>query len=140
MYLYTEGSFWIVSESGQKFRALQANKNVRLAIHDDVSFTTLADLQVTGTAEVLESFDSEYARACELSGIPMERLPAMPFVMNIIKVSPTRFDYIDGTLKQRGFSPRQHIQLLRSSSSSRSWASHTYATMHQLYPNTLRSK
>ena len=140
MYLYTEGSFWIVSESGQKFCALQANKNVRLAIHDDVSFTTLADLQVTGTAEVLESFGSEYARACELRGIPMERLRAMPFVMNIIKVSPTRFDYIDGTLKQRGFSPRQHIQLLRSSSSSLSWASHTYATMHQLYPNTLRSK
>ena len=39
----------------------------------------------------------------------MERLRAMPFVMNIIKVTPTRFDYVNGTLKERGYSPRQHI-------------------------------
>ena len=43
----------------------------------------------------------------------MERLRAMPFVMNIIKVTPTRFDYVDGTLKERGFSPRQHVEFWR---------------------------
>ena len=109
-YLYAEGSFWIRSEGGQKFRALQANRNVCLAIHDDVSFATLAGLQVTGTAEVVEPFGADYAHACELRGIPMERLRALPFVMNIIKVTPTRFDYVSGTLKERGFSPRQHIE------------------------------
>ena len=41
----------------------------------------------------------------------MERLRAMPFVMNIIKVAPTRYDYVNGALKERGFSPRQHIKL-----------------------------
>ena len=45
----------------------------------------------------------------EPKGYIMERLRAMPFVMNIIKVTPTRFDYVNGTLKERGFSPRQHI-------------------------------
>ena len=103
-YLYAEGAFWIISEGGQKFRTLQANKNVCLAIHDDdISFATLAGLQVTGTAEVVEPFDEDYAHACELRGLPMERLRAMPFVMNIIKVTPTRFDYVNGTLKERGF-------------------------------------
>ena len=43
------------------------------------------------------------------AGIPVECLHATPFVMNIIKVTPTRFDYVNGTLKERGFSPRQHI-------------------------------
>ena len=109
-YLYAEGAFWIISEGGQKFRTLQANKNVCLAIHDDdISFATLAGLQVTGSAEVVEPFGADYAHACELRGLPMERLRAMPFVMNIIKVPPTRFDYVNGTLKERGFSPRQHI-------------------------------
>ena len=112
-YVHADGAFWIISEGGLKFRALQANRNVCLAIHDDdVSFDTLAGLQVTGTAEVLEPFGPEYTRACELRGIPVERLRAMPFVMNIIKVSPTRYDYVDGTLKERGFSPRQHLDLL----------------------------
>ncbi len=41
----------------------------------------------------------------------MERLRAMPIVMNIIKVTPTRYDYVNGALKERGFSPRQHIKL-----------------------------
>lgn len=110
-YLYAEGAFWIISEGGLKFRALQANTNVCLAIHDDdISFATLAGLQVTGTAEVVEPFGEDYAHACELRGLPMERLRAMPFVMNIIKVTPTRFDYVNGTLKERGFSPRQHIE------------------------------
>lgn len=111
-YVYAEGALWIVSEGGLKFRALQANSNVCLAIHDDdVSFDTLAGLQVTGTAEVLEPFGTEYARACELRGIPVERLRALPFVMNIIKVRPARYDYVDGTLKERGFSARQHLDL-----------------------------
>ena len=57
----------------------------------------------------MEPFGEDYAHACELRGLPMERLRAMPFVMNIIKVTPTRFDYVNGTLKERGFSPRQHI-------------------------------
>lgn len=110
-YVHAEGAFWIVSEGGLKFRALQANSNVCLAIHDDVSFDSLAGLQVTGRAEVLEPFGPGYARACELRGIPMERLRAMPFVMNIIKVTPTRYDYVSGRLKERGFSARQHIDL-----------------------------
>ena len=111
-YVYAEGALWLVREVGLKFRALQANSNVCLAIHDDdVSFDTLAGLQVTGTAEVLEPFGTEYARACELRGIPVERLRALPFVMNIIKVRPARYDYVDGTLKERGFSARQHLNL-----------------------------
>ena len=111
-YVHAQGAFWIVSEGGLKFRALQANRNVCLAIHDDdVSFDSLAGLQVTGRAEVLKPFGPGYARACELRGIPMERLRAMPFVMNIIKVTPTRYDYVSGRLKERGFSARQHIDL-----------------------------
>jgi hypothetical protein len=37
---------------------------------------------------VVEHFGTDYAQACELRGIPTERLHAMPFVMNIIKVTP----------------------------------------------------
>ena len=37
---------------------------------------------------VVEHFGTDYAQACELRGIPTERLHAMPIVMNIIKVTP----------------------------------------------------
>ena len=67
----------------------------------------------TDKVRVVEPFDTDHTQAYELRSIPMERLHAMPFVMNIIKVTPTRFDYVDGTLKERGFSPRQHVEFWR---------------------------
>ena len=66
---------------------------------------------MTGTAEVLEPFGAQYERACRLRGIPVERLRKLPFVMNIIKVTPARYDYVNGRLKERGFSARQHVDL-----------------------------
>lgn len=42
------------------------------------------------------------------AGIPVECLHATPFVVHIIKVTPTRFDHIAVTLKEQGFSPHQH--------------------------------
>jgi hypothetical protein len=38
----------------------------------------------------------------------VECLHATPFVVHIIKVTPTRFDHIAVTLKEQGFSPHQH--------------------------------
>ena len=71
------------------------------------------DWEAAANHWIAEPFGEDYAHACELRGLPVERLRAMPFVMNIIKVTPTRFDYVDGTLKERGFSPRQHVEFWR---------------------------
>lgn len=110
-YLYAEGAFWVFSEGGLKFKALQANSNVCLAIYDDdPSFGSLAGLQVSGVAEVLEPFGANYEHACELRGLPMERLRALPFAMNVIKVAPKRYDYLDSGLKEQGYSSRQHVE------------------------------
>lgn len=109
-YLHAEGAFWIFSEGGLKFKALRERRDVCLAVFDDdPSFGSLAGLQVTGRAEVLEPFGGEYARACELKGIPIERLEKLPFAMNVIKVVPSRYDYLDSSFKERGFSLRQHV-------------------------------
>lgn len=111
-YLYAEGAFWIFSEGGLKFKALQASSDVCLAIYnDDPSFGGLAGLQVTAKAEVLAPFGDEYVHACELRGLPIERLEGLPFTMNIIKVSPTRYDYLDSALKRDDYSSRQHLEL-----------------------------
>ena len=39
----------------------------------------------TDKVRVVEPFDTDHTQAYELRSIPMERLHAMPFVMNIIK-------------------------------------------------------
>ena len=42
----------------------------------------------TDKVRVVEPFDTDHTQAYELRSIPMERLHDMPFVMNIIKVTP----------------------------------------------------
>ena len=109
-YIFADGAFWIFSEGGLKYRALEANSGVCLAIYnDDPSFGQLKGLQVTGTAEVVEPFGTDYAHACELRGLPMEHLQKLPFVMNVIKIAPIRFDYLESALKAEGYSTRQHL-------------------------------
>lgn len=41
--------------------------------------------------------------------ISVERLEKLPFSMNIIKVAPVRYDYLDSSLKDCDYSSRQHI-------------------------------
>lgn len=109
-YVFARGAFWIFSEGGLKYRALEACPDVCLAIFDEnPTFGQLKSLQVTGTAEVVEPFGEEYAHACELRGLPIERLKKFPFVMNVIKVVPTRYDLLESSLKAEGFSSRQHL-------------------------------
>ena len=87
----------------------RGRSSIPAVFDDDPSFGSLVGLQVTGYAKVLEPFGEEYTHACELKGIPVERLENLPFVMNVIKVTPVRYDYLDSSLKKLGFSSRQHV-------------------------------
>lgn len=70
-------------------------------------------------AELMAEIDGFLARhkvcalACAGAGIvrniPVERLEKLPFAMNVIKVAPVRYDYLDSSLKERGYSSRQHV-------------------------------
>lgn len=70
-YSYHDGAFWIFSEGGEKFAALEKNKNVCLVIFDKYQgFGNLKGMQVTGKAVMPEYFSEEYVHAAELRKIP----------------------------------------------------------------------
>lgn len=111
-YTYHDGSFYIFSEGGLKFRALKSNAHVCLAIYDESpEFGHLRSLQVTGTAELIEPFSELYLNILKVRGIPAEALKKLPSPMYLIRVIPERMDYLCSDLKQKGFSSRQHLIL-----------------------------
>jgi uncharacterized protein YhbP (UPF0306 family) len=60
-YNYMDGSFYLLSEGGLKFKALKDNKNVCLAIYEEYKgFGKLNGLQVTGMADMVEPWSEEY--------------------------------------------------------------------------------
>jgi Predicted flavin-nucleotide-binding protein len=109
-YSYREGKFWMLSEGGQKFRALEKNRNVCLAIFDSYGgFGNLGGMQITGTAELVEPWSAEYRNHLAAKKIPEEALRGLAHPMYLLRVTPARIDFLCSALRQQGFDPRQHL-------------------------------
>ncbi|MCI2056448.1 MAG: pyridoxamine 5'-phosphate oxidase family protein [Oscillibacter sp.] len=109
-YTWHDGAFWMFSEGGLKFFALEHNQNVCLAIYDRYDgFGSLHSAQVTGRAEMVEPFSAEYVRAAEFRKIPLAALKALPSPMHLIKITPIHIDYLCSALKEQGLNVRQTL-------------------------------
>ena len=111
-YNYVKGCFYFFSEGGLKFKGLKENKNVGIAIFEPYGgFGQLKSLQVQGEAVMVEPFSEEYLMLMEHKKIPVEAMKKLPQAMNLIKVVPTTYDYLDSDLKKEGFGSRQHMEV-----------------------------
>ena len=103
------------SEGGLKFHGLESNKNVCLAIYDGYTgFGKLGGMQISGTAELVEPWTGEYMDLLAFKKIPVENLKKLPAILYLIKVMPTRIDFLCSEFKSLGFDPRQHLCLSNS--------------------------
>jgi len=110
-YFYRGGAFWMFSEGGQKFAALENNHNVCLAIYDKYDgFGKLKGMQVTGIAEIIEPFSEEYIKMAEYKKIPVDAMKKLPHQMNLIRIVPTRIDFLNSEFKKKGCASRQFIE------------------------------
>ncbi|MGN0076517.1 MAG: pyridoxamine 5'-phosphate oxidase family protein [Parafannyhessea sp.] len=110
-YAYRDGAFWIFSEGGLKFRALRRNTNVSLAVFEPYSgFGKLESAQVTGTVTIVDPGSPEFAKAAAEKGIPANMLDKLRSRLHLIKVEPTRIDYLCSALKEHGYDPRQWLE------------------------------
>ena len=111
-YNYVNGCFYFFSEGGLKFKCLKDNKNVGIAIFEPYGgFAQLKSLQVQGVAVMVEPFSDEYLMLMEHKKITLEAMKKLPQAMNLIKVVPTSYDYLDSDLKKDGFGNRQHLEV-----------------------------
>lgn len=111
-YNYKGGRFWLLSEGGMKFRALEENKNVCLAIYNSYTgFGQLGGMQITGTAELVEPWTDEYMELLAFKKISAANLKKLPVTMNLIKVTPVCIDFLCSEFKKSGFDSRQRLSL-----------------------------
>ncbi|MDR3643458.1 MAG: pyridoxamine 5'-phosphate oxidase family protein, partial [Clostridia bacterium] len=106
------GEFWLFSEGGLKFRALAGNRSVCLAIYDPYSgFSKLGGMQIAGKAEIAEPWSEEYLDLLAFRKIPVESLKKLPHALHLIRVTPTRIDFLWSEFKKLGYDSRQHLIL-----------------------------
>ena len=103
-YNWVDQAFWLFSEGGLKFRALKDNKNVCLAIYDEVKgsvFGQLHSVQISGTVEVM--------RLLEYKHIPEVAIRKLPEPIHLLRIVPSEADYLNSDFKKEGYDSRQHI-------------------------------
>ncbi len=111
-YSYKDGKFWLLSEGGLKFRALEGNKNVCLAIYDSYTgFGQLSGMQISATAELVEPWTVEYMNFLEFKKISADNLKKLTGTMHLIKITPTCIEFLFSEFKKLGFDSRQHLCL-----------------------------
>jgi hypothetical protein len=111
-YHYLDGCFYMFSEGGLKFKALQDNKHVCLAIFEqNASFGDLHSLQVSGKATMIEPFGEEYVKVASARHIPIAALKKLESPMYLIKVVPSVYDFLNSDFKKDGYSSRQQLTL-----------------------------
>lgn len=102
----------MLSEGGLKFRGLEGNKNVCLAIYDGYrGFGQLGGMQISGIAELVEPWTGEYMDLLAFKKIPAENLKKLKTPLYLIKVTPTRIDFLCSEFKKLGFDSRQYLCL-----------------------------
>lgn len=110
-YSYRDGAFWLFSEGGQKFVALENNHNVCMAIYDKYEgMEKLKGMQITGTAEIIEPFSEEYIKIAEYKKISVAALKKLQHPMNLIRIIPLRIDFLNSEFKKKGYASRQFIE------------------------------
>lgn len=110
-YAWRDGAIWIFSEGGLKFRGLKDNKNVSATIFEPYDgFGKLASAQVTGTAKLVAADDPAFAEAAAAKGIPAAALEKIVSRLHLIKIVPSRIDYLCSDLKAQGYDARQHLE------------------------------
>jgi hypothetical protein len=111
-YDWRDGALWIFSEGGLKFRALKHNKNVGAAVFEPYAgFGTLESAQITGTAEIINPQSDAFTEAAEAKGLPVETIDKMRGMLHLIKIVPTRIDYLNSALRKEGYDTRQWLEL-----------------------------
>ena len=109
-YNYVDGCLYLFSEGGLKFKALKHNKHAALAIYESYGgFQKLKSLQVMGTASMIEPFSEEYLKVLKYKKIPVETMKKLINPMNLIKIIPKSYDYLDSDLKKENYGIRQHL-------------------------------
>lgn len=109
-YGYHHDALWIFSEGGLKFRGLEKNPTVCLAIYEaSESLGNLNSIQIDGTAHLVEPFSEAYLEAAAFKHIPVDVLKKLPEPMNLIKVTPRHADVLCSAFKKQGGAPRQSL-------------------------------
>lgn len=107
-YEYYDGNIYIISEGGLKFIGLSKNNQISLCVYEYYkSMNNLCGLQISGEAEIIKPWCEEYIDLLIRKNIKVENISKLPFDMNVIKIVPSKYEFLYSKFKNLGFDTKQ---------------------------------
>lgn len=107
-YTYKDGNIYFLTEGGEKFANILLNPEVSIAVYDSYeSMSRLAGIQISGRAELVECYCSEYLGILKDKGINPEALKKYSIIMNMLKVKLDKAEFLYSGFKNTGEQSKQ---------------------------------
>jgi uncharacterized protein YhbP (UPF0306 family) len=111
-YLWKDDSFFFFSEGGLKFCGLSEGAAVSLCVYDEFSSMSLVrGLQVRGHVRRLAAGTGECAAAFAARGVDPAVLAKHRLTLNVFRVEPELFEFLDATLRSGNVDTRQVLAI-----------------------------
>ena len=108
-------TLYILTEGGRKIENIKRNPHVSIAIHADFTgWSDVKGVQITGTAEIGgkgSSIFNEGIVAYNRRRGSQGTAGSLPDFMNVIRVTPSRLEYLDAMLAEKGYKVRYTLSL-----------------------------
>ena len=105
-------TIYILTEGGKKIENIMQNPHVSIAIHAPFAgWQNLRGLQITGIAEIGKKGSNIFEEGLDAYKIRRGSQSAtLPDFMSVVKVNPSKMEYLDTTLGNKHFKVKQLLE------------------------------
>ncbi|WP_160692506.1 flavodoxin domain-containing protein [Clostridium sp. C2-6-12] len=108
-YTYYNNNFYFISEGGFKFKGILQNSNVSITVFDKyTSMNELKGIQISGKSKIIPCWSEEYIQVINFKGLNINALRNLPVDLNLIKVVPQGFEFLNTDFKAKGMDTKQY--------------------------------
>lgn len=108
-YTFYKDNIYFISEGGFKFKGILQNPNVCIAIFNNyTSMKELKGMQISGESQIIDAWSNEYIELMKFKGLNIEVLKNLPVNLNLIKVVPHVFEFLNTDFKEKGMDSKQY--------------------------------
>jgi general stress protein 26 len=102
---------YVLTEGGRKIENLEKNPRVSVAIHTQFTgWDSIKGIQMTGTAEIGGKGSAIFAEGAKAYADRKKEAVMLPDSMNVIRIAPQKIEYLDTTLRAKGYDVKHVLE------------------------------
>lgn len=116
---FPEGTtIYVLTEGGRKIANIERNPRVSVAIHTQFTgWDSIQGIQIAGRAEIGDRGSAIFTAGEEAYARRKKQAIKLPDFMHVIRITPQKIEYLDTTLRAKGYGVKHVLEYAPSSGS-----------------------